>query len=169
MNTQKIDGKCYAEMLKGGPALLFEHSQEINDLNVFPVPDGDTGINMARTMDAGLSELSADEESIGKVSGNFTHGALLGARGNSGVILSQIFAGINEELSRYDEVGARELVDAYRKGIAKSYSAVQHPTEGTILTVFRESIEYAEKNIISFPDAIALETRTICSPTMNSE
>ena len=147
MNTQKIDGKCYAEMLKGGTALLLEHSQEINDLNVFPVPDGDTGINMARTMDAGLSELSADEESIGKVSGNFTHGALLGARGNSGVILSQIFAGINEELSRYDEVGARELVDAYRKGIAKSYSAVQHPTEGTILTVFRESIEYAEKNI----------------------
>lgn len=147
MNTQKIDGKCYAEMLKGGTALLLEHSQEINDLNVFPVPDGDTGINMARTMDAGLSELSADEESIGKVSGNFTHGALLGARGNSGVILSQIFAGINEELSHYDEVGARELVDAYRKGIAKSYSAVQHPTEGTILTVFRESIEYAEKNI----------------------
>ena len=147
MNTQKIDGKCYAEMLKGGTALLLEHSQEINDLNVFPVPDGDTGINMARTMDAGLSELSADEESIGKVSGNFTHGALLGARGNSGVILSQIFAGINEELSRYDEVGARELADAYRKGIAKSYSAVQHPTEGTILTVFRESIEYAEKNI----------------------
>ncbi|MBQ7344013.1 MAG: DAK2 domain-containing protein [Clostridia bacterium] len=147
MNTQKIDGKCYAEMLRGGTALLLRHSQEINDLNVFPVPDGDTGTNMARTMDGGLSELSSDIDSIGKVSSDFTHGVLLGARGNSGVILSQIFAGINEELSHYDEVGARELVDAYKKGIAKSYSAVQQPTEGTILTVFRESIEYAEKNI----------------------
>ncbi len=147
MNTQKIDGKCYAEMLRGGTALLLEHSHEINDLNVFPVPDGDTGTNMARTMDGGLSELSSDADSIGKVSSDFTHGVLLGARGNSGVILSQIFAGINEELSHYDEVGAKELVDAYKKGIAKSYSAVQQPTEGTILTVFRESIEYAEKNI----------------------
>ncbi len=147
MNRQKIDGKCYAEMLRGGTALLLEHSQEVNDLNVFPVPDGDTGTNMAKTMDGGLSELQGDTDSIGEVSGNFTHGVLLGARGNSGVILSQIFAGINEELSRYDEVGARELVDAYKKGIAKSYSAVQQPTEGTILTVFRESIEYAEKNI----------------------
>jgi DAK2 domain fusion protein YloV len=147
MNTQKIDGKCYAEMLRGGTALLLEHSQEINDLNVFPVPDGDTGTNMARTMDGGLSEISTDADSIGKVSSDFTHGVLLSARGNSGVILSQIFAGINEELSHYDEVGAKELVDAYKKGIAKSYSAVQKPTEGTILTVFRESIEYAEKNI----------------------
>lgn len=146
MSRQTIDGKCYAEMLRGGTALLLEHSQEVNDLNVFPVPDGDTGTNMAKTMDGGLSEL-ADEESIGKVSGDFTHGVLLGARGNSGVILSQIFAGINEELSRYDEVSAKELVDAYKKGIAKSYSAVQQPTEGTILTVFRESVEYAEKNI----------------------
>lgn len=133
-------------MLRGGTALLLEHSQEVNDLNVFPVPDGDTGTNMAKTMDGGLSGL-ADEESIAKVSGDFTHGVLLGARGNSGVILSQIFAGINEELSRYDEVSAKELVDAYKKGIAKSYSAVQQPTEGTILTVFRESVEYAEKNI----------------------
>lgn len=147
MNTQKIDGKRYAEMLRGGTALLLEHSEEINDLNVFPVPDGDTGTNMARTMDGGLSELDDGVQSIGKVSSDFTHGVLLGARGNSGVILSQIFAGINEELSRYDEVGAKELLDAYKRGIAKSYSAVQHPTEGTILTVFRESIEYAERNI----------------------
>ena len=147
MARQTIDGKCYASMLRGGAAMLLEHSEEINDLNVFPVPDGDTGTNMAKTMDGGLSEISADSESIGRVSGDFTHGVLLGARGNSGVILSQIFAGINEELSGYDEVGAKELVEAYKKGITKSYSAVQHPTEGTILTVFRESVEYAEKHI----------------------
>ena len=147
MARQTIDGKWYASMLRGGAAMLLEHSEEINDLNVFPVPDGDTGTNMAKTMDGGLSELGAETESIGKVSGDFTHGVLLGARGNSGVILSQIFAGINEELSRYDEVGAMELVEAYKRGITKSYSAVQRPTEGTILTVFRESVEYAEKHI----------------------
>jgi len=147
MARQTIDGKCYASMLRGGAAMLLEHSEEINDLNVFPVPDGDTGTNMAKTMDVGLSEIKTETDSIGRVSGDFTHGVLLGARGNSGVILSQIFAGINEELSRYEEVGARELVEAYKKGIEKSYSAVQQPTEGTILTVFRESIEYAEKNI----------------------
>lgn len=147
MSRQTINGKCYAEMLRGGTALLLEHSQEINDLNVFPVPDGDTGTNMAMTMDGGLSEINDENGSIGRVSVDFTHGALLGARGNSGVILSQIFAGINEELSHFDEVGAVQLVEAYKKGIDKSYSSVQHPTEGTILTVFRESIEYTEKNI----------------------
>ena len=147
MSRQTIDGKCFADMLRGGTAMLLEHSEEINDLNVFPVPDGDTGTNMARTMDGGIAEISEDAESISGVCENFTHGVLLGARGNSGVILSQIFAGINEELSRYDEVGAKELVEAYKRGIDRSYSAVQHPTEGTILTVFRESIEYAEKHI----------------------
>lgn len=147
MARQTINGTCYASMLRGGATMLLEHSEEINELNVFPVPDGDTGTNMAKTMDGGLSTLSDDSDSIGRVSGDFTHGVLLGARGNSGVILSQIFAGINEELARYDEVGALELVEAYKRGIARSYSAVQHPTEGTILTVFRESVEYAEKHI----------------------
>lgn len=146
MNRQTIDGRCFAEMLRGGAAMLLEHAEEINDLNVFPVPDGDTGTNMAKTMGGGLSEIS-DEESIGRVSGNFTHGVLLGARGNSGVILSQIFAGLNEELSKHDEVGVSEIAEAYRRGVEKSYSAVQHPTEGTILTVLRESVEYAAQNV----------------------
>lgn len=145
MNRQKIDGKCFAEMLRGGAAMLLEHADEIDELNVFPVPDGDTGTNMAKTMDGGISEIS-DEASIGKVSRDFTHGVLLGARGNSGVILSQIFAGINEELSGYDEADATLLISAYERGVKKSYSAVQHPTEGTILTVLRESIEYAAAN-----------------------
>lgn len=147
MAIQTINGKCFASMLRGGAAMLLEHTEEINDLNVFPVPDGDTGTNMCKTMDGGLSGISEDTDSIGRVSVDFTHGALLGARGNSGVILSQIFAGINEELSHYDSVGARELVEAYKKGIKRSYSAVQRPTEGTILTVFRESVEFAEQNI----------------------
>lgn len=146
MNRQTIDGKCFAEMLRGGAAMLLEHADEIDELNVFPVPDGDTGTNMAKTMDGGISEIS-DEGSIGKVSRDFTHGVLLGARGNSGVILSQIFAGISEELSNHDEADATLLISAYKNGVKKSYSAVQHPTEGTILTVLRESVDYAAENI----------------------
>ena len=146
MNRLKIDGKCFADMLRGGAAMLLEHADEIDRLNVFPVPDGDTGTNMAKTMDGGISEIS-DDTSIGKVSRDFTHGVLLGARGNSGVILSQIFAGINEGLAGCDEADVSSLISAYEKGVKKSYSAVQNPTEGTILTVLRESIEHAAENM----------------------
>ena len=144
---QTIDGKRYAQMLYGGAALLSAHAEEINDLNVFPVPDGDTGTNMTKTLEGGLSELSTEDISIGNASKSFSHGVLLGARGNSGVILSQIFAGIGEELSKYDVVSVKELAEAYKNGIKKSYASVQNPTEGTILTVFRESTEYAANNI----------------------
>lgn len=148
MIKQTIDGKSFAKMLYGGAASLSAHMGEINDLNVFPVPDGDTGTNMARTMEGGLSELPQEAvESVGDLSRRFSHGVLLGARGNSGVILSQIFAGINEELSMHDTVGAAELAKAYRRGIEKAYASVQNPTEGTILTVFRESTEYAAENV----------------------
>ena len=148
MSRKIIDGRCFAEMLKGGAAILHEHINEINDLNVFPVPDGDTGTNMAKTIDGGLSEISSLESSeIGVVSDKFAHGVLLGARGHSGVILSQIFAGINCELSKYDAVDALKLASAFKNGIKRSYAAVQNPTEGTILTVFRESTEYAATNI----------------------
>ena len=148
MSKQTIDGKNYAQMLLGGANALLEHAQEVNDLNVFPVPDGDTGTNMAKTLEGGISKLAnEDAESIGAASKSFADGVLLGARGNSGVILSQIFAGINEELSKYDSIDAKGLAEAYKHGIAKSYSAVQNPTEGTILTVFRESTEYAAQNI----------------------
>ena len=122
MKRYTIDGKCFEEMLRGGAAMLMEHAGEVNDLNVFPVPDGDTGTNRAKTLEGGLSELSGSGESIGSASENFAHGILLGARGNSGVILSQIFAGINEELSKYDKVGAREIAEAYKCGIKKSYA-----------------------------------------------
>lgn len=148
MDTQKIDGKCYVKMLFSGAALLAAHAQELNDLNVFPVPDGDTGTNMAKTIEGGLAEVSNDDiESIGSLSKLFAKGVLLAARGNSGVILSQIFAGINEGLEAYDTVSAKELAEAYKNGIKKSYEAVQNPTEGTILTVFRESTEYAAARI----------------------
>jgi len=144
MNTQRIDGTILTKMLYGGAAMLSAHAAEINALNVFPVADGDTGTNMLRTMEGGLAELTeAEEHSIAKVASSFAKGALLGARGNSGVILSQIFAGIATGLCACEEADAKALAEAYRCGIEKSYASVQNPTEGTILTVFREATEYA--------------------------
>ena len=147
MSIKTIDGKTYSEMLEGGAASLAIHVTEVNDLNVFPVADGDTGTNMARTINGGVSAISKDEKSIGRASGAFAKGVLLAARGNSGVILSQIFAGISESLAKYDEVGASELAKAYSAGIRRSYASVQNPTEGTILTVFREAVEFACEHI----------------------
>lgn len=148
MGTKVIDGRCYARMLLSGAAVLAAHTDELNALNVFPVCDGDTGTNMLKTIEGGLCQLSDDKtDSICSLSNQFAKGILLSARGNSGVILSQIFAGINEGLEGHDSVTAVILAKAYLKGIEKSYAAVQNPTEGTILTVFRESTEYATANI----------------------
>ena len=148
IDTGLITGDQYAKMLLGGASLLAEHSDEINDLNVFPVPDGDTGTNMTKTIEGGLAHITRDGGmTVCEVSENFAKGALLGARGNSGVILSQIFAGIAEGLAGHERVGAIELGEAFKCGITKSYASVQNPTEGTILTVFRESAEYAAANI----------------------
>ena len=148
MSRQTIDGKIYSKMLEGGAALLALHIQEINDLNVFPVADGDTGTNMARTINGGVSAAATTgDDRIGSVCGEFAKGVLLAARGNSGVILSQIFAGIADGLAQYETVGARELAKAFEAGISRSYASVQNPTEGTILTVFRESSQYAAAHI----------------------
>ncbi len=137
-------------MLIGGAENIRSNISMLNDLNVFPVPDGDTGTNMTRTFEGGIAQICEDKEiSVSSVIEKFAHGMLLGARGNSGVILSQIFAGICEYLSKSDSVNAQALAAAYRSGIEKSYASVINPTEGTILTVFRESTEYAAKNITS--------------------
>ena len=148
MNTQAIDGECYARMLCSAAATLSEHAQQLNDLNVFPVADGDTGTNMLRTVEGGLCRIEGMTDSgIGALSERFCDGVMLSARGNSGVILSQIFAGMNETLKHCDTAGARELAAAFENGVKRSYAAVQTPTEGTILTVLRESTEYACGNM----------------------
>ena len=148
MNTKTIDGKSWERMLLGGASTLAVHMKELNDLNVFPVADGDTGTNMLKTIEGGLAEAKKQElDSLGAFSNQFARGILLSARGNSGVILSQIFVGINEVLKEYDTIDAKNLAKAYEQGVVKAYSAVQSPTEGTILTVFRESTEYASKQV----------------------
>ncbi len=145
MSTPIIDGEVFSRMLMNGAAVLSAHVDELNSLNVFPVSDGDTGSNMMKTMESGLNEIHREPQtdSLGEVSRRFASGVLLGARGNSGVILSQIFAGINEGLSGIDSADFGQITGAYRRGIETAYAAVQNPTEGTILTVFRESTEYA--------------------------
>lgn len=148
MNTYKINGKKYAELLIAGATVLSAHVPELNALNVFPVADGDTGTNMFATVEGGLVAINENvSDSIGVVARQFARAALLSARGNSGVILSQIFAGIGEVLEGHDEVTPVELAAAYTNGIKTSYASVQNPTEGTILTVFRESSEYAAANV----------------------
>ena len=148
MATKVLDGRLLRNMLIGAAEHIKNNSSELNDLNVFPVPDGDTGTNMTKTIEGGLLQVAElDSSSVSSVMDKFAHGLLLSARGNSGVILSQIFAGIREALEKYESVSAKELCEAYKSGVSKSYSAVSNPTEGTILTVFRESTEYVSKKI----------------------
>lgn len=148
METVQLDGELFLRMLAGGAKNLRANKQTIDDLNVFPVPDGDTGSNMTRTFETGLEEAKkVQSKKISDIANNLSHGMLLGARGNSGVILSQIFKGIQLELQKYDDVNVMQLLSAYESGVQQSYRAVVTPVEGTILTVFREATEYTKKTI----------------------
>ena len=151
METKELDGEIFLRMLSGGSKNIRANSKSIDDLNVFPVPDGDTGSNMTRTFETGFIEAgkteTAEKKNLSAVAGKMAHGMLLGARGNSGVILSQIFKGIQLELTKYSSVNALQLVAAYESGVKQSYHAVVNPVEGTILTVFREATEYAKTKI----------------------
>ena len=146
METIRLNGRDMRNLLMGGAQGLRANMEEINDLNVFPVPDGDTGINMTKTLEGGLARLQA-EDSVGGHLGNFSKGCVLGARGNSGVILSQYIAGVAGALSDRETVSVTELAEALAAGVARAYHAVANPVEGTILTVFRESSEYTVQNV----------------------
>ena len=147
METRELDGNTLKKLLVGGANEIRCNMQAINDLNVFPVPDGDTGTNMSKTIESGIAKISSDDVTVGEVASDFAKGSLLGARGNSGVILSQFFAGMCGALAEKTTVTPRELADAYVMGVKRAYSAVAKPVEGTILTVFRESAEYARDNM----------------------
>lgn len=148
MARKFLNGKLFANMFRGGVAYLRAHVKAVNDMNVFPVPDGDTGDNMMMTMEGGAKALSRIEgDSLDSVAKSLMDGMLLGARGNSGVILSQFFAGISKEFVGHDEVSVEDVGHALKKGIEQAYSSVSSPKEGTILTVARESVEYAVSRI----------------------
>ena len=143
MNTTSVNGALLAAMIKNGAASLKNKVKEVNDLNVFPIPDGDTGDNMFLTLDAGVVALADEPASVGEAARLAANGMLLGARGNSGVILSRIFAGIARGLEGVDEADVRTFHKAMESGVKESYSAVSVPVEGTILTVYRDAVRYA--------------------------
>jgi len=141
-------GTEFLEALRRASAQLRAHVDEVNALNVFPVPDGDTGTNMLSTLQAALHEAdsaAADDASLAAISGAASLGALMGARGNSGVILSQLFRGVAETLRAKESLGGRELAEALERGSEAAFSAVAKPVEGTILSVARDVSKVAVK------------------------
>ncbi|HLQ28756.1 MAG TPA: DAK2 domain-containing protein [Ktedonobacteraceae bacterium] len=140
-----FDGQDLKKALLAGAAWLEEHREVINALNVFPVPDGDTGSNMSATMQAAMRDIAeSNESSAGIIAAKVAHGALMGARGNSGVILSQTLRGLAQGLANARTFAAPELATALQEASTLAYRAVLKPVEGTILTVVRESAEAAK-------------------------
>ncbi len=148
INTAVIDAKLFEELAASGAACLKSNKKTVNDLNVFPIPDGDTGDNMYMTLSGGISYLKREsEDSISAKSEALANGMILNARGNSGVILSQFFAGIAKGLEGVSEASMSVFAEALGKGVSQAYSAVATPVEGTVLTVAREATEYAMSHL----------------------
>ena len=146
MGLNKIDANTLYDILEAGFFNLSIHHKLINDLNVFPVPDGDTGTNMRITYKYGMDAIK-DKTSVSNMLNELASGMLLGARGNSGVLLSQYFRGIADGLKDKATIRVSDLVSALEKGYQTSYSACEDPKEGTILTVQREGIENIKSQI----------------------
>ena len=146
MAIKRINGVQLERMLRGGLACLQQREEELNRLNVFPVPDGDTGTNLRMTLEHGLRSAQSSTEA-GLFLKTMSAGMLLGARGNSGVILSQFFYGFAQELARCSLIGPGELRAGLIRGYRAAYEAVIQPVEGTILTVAREGIEHIRAQI----------------------
>ena len=142
MEIVNLTGKDFKNMIAAGQARLSEHSEYVNSLNVFPVPDGDTGTNMNLTFTSGAQATKeAHSENIGQIGQALSKGLLMGARGNSGVILSQLFRGFSKSIETKNEINAWEFAQAFQAGVNAAYKAIMKPVEGTILTVARESAE----------------------------
>ncbi|WP_304339913.1 DAK2 domain-containing protein [Metaclostridioides mangenotii] len=162
---QYIDGKKLREMFVSGANNLQNHKDLVDKLNVFPVPDGDTGTNMSLTISYAIQELSkVENDDITDIGKALSKGSLMGARGNSGVILSQIIRGIAKSIEGKEKLSTQDLAKALKNGSDTAYKAVIKPIEGTILTVVRESGDYAvklaarEKDIVRFMSLLVKES-----------
>src|SRR4030043_719710 len=148
MQKYPIDGQVFKSLVEAGLTWLRTNQQAVNILNVFPVPDGDTGTNMVLTMQAACDEISnSAEHNIGKLTRMVAHGALMGARGNSGVILSQLWRGFARALDNYETLDGHLLVNALHQGRNTAYKGVVRPVEGTILTVAKDIAAEAEHSL----------------------
>ncbi|UPA29560.1 DAK2 domain-containing protein [Terrisporobacter glycolicus] len=153
---QYIDGKKFRDMFVSGANNLQNHKDLVDKLNVFPVPDGDTGTNMSLTISYAIKELcKVENDDITDIGKALSKGSLMGARGNSGVILSQIIRGIAKSIEAKENLNVVDLANALKNGSDTAYKAVIKPIEGTILTVVRESGEYAVK--VAKPDMDMIE------------
>ncbi|WP_027334845.1 DAK2 domain-containing protein [Mycoplasmopsis felifaucium] len=148
IKNKTIDGQLYAQLIISGANNLINNKNRIDDLNVFPVPDGDTGTNMSSTVDAAAKALEGyQNKNLGEVASFVSKNMLYGARGNSGVILSQIFKGFALSFENKTEVDVLGLLEGFKKATERAYQSVLKPVEGTILTVIRETTEELEKKI----------------------
>lgn len=172
--TEYIKAKAFREMFVSGANNLQNSKDLVDKLNVFPVPDGDTGTNMSLTISYAMKELEkVGEEDITKIARALSKGSLMGARGNSGVILSQIIRGIGKSVEGKDKLSTVDLAKALKGGSDTAYKAVIKPVEGTILTVIRETAEYAvklakrENNIEKFLGKVVREANVSLENTPN--
>ena len=171
MKFNKVNGEHLYYMMSNAANKLELQSEYVNSLNVFPVPDGDTGTNMSMTFRAAVKEIEGmDNKNIGEVSKKLAKGALMGARGNSGVILSQILRGISKGLEGKEEADASEFANALLEGSKSAYKAVMRPTEGTILTIVRTAGEVAvalkEDNITELMREVCRESKIMLDKTL---
>ncbi|MFO1445861.1 DAK2 domain-containing protein [Bacillus sp. Bva_UNVM-123] len=166
MSIKVLDGKRFAEMVIQGANHLSANAKLVDALNVFPVPDGDTGTNMNLSMTSGAKEVKNNAQAhIGKVGSALSKGLLMGARGNSGVILSQLFRGFSKAIEQKAEINGQEFAQALNNGVETAYKAVMKPVEGTILTVAKDAAKKAvqiakkENSIVTIMEAVVKEAK----------
>ncbi|HCY9152740.1 TPA: fatty acid kinase catalytic subunit FakA [Staphylococcus aureus] len=153
----KINGKLFADMIIQGAQNLSNNADLVDSLNVYPVPDGDTGTNMNLTMTSGREEVENNlSKNIGELGKTFSKGLLMGARGNSGVILSQLFRGFCKNIESESEINSKLLAESFQVGVETAYKAVMKPVEGTILTVAKDAAQAAVEKANNTEDCIEL-------------
>ena len=158
---KEMNGQQYYDLIDYGIRNLSKHRDRVNELNVFPVPDGDTGTNMLVTLQSGLTAVAMGDKTLSDVCRKFARAVTFGARGNSGVIVSQFFKGLSESFYDADIVNYTQFIEALENGVKCAYHAVPQPVEGTILTVLREAVEFVREelengHIHTFDDVIGI-------------
>lgn len=162
MSLTEISASQFQEMVQAGANRLQINAEYVNSLNVFPVPDGDTGTNMNLSMTSGAKAVvDSTSEKVGDLATMLSKGLLMGARGNSGVILSQLFRGFSKQIPDVTVLNATDLAAAFTHGVETAYKAVMKPVEGTILTVAREAAKAGEKKAKSTDDVIEVMTAVV--------
>ncbi|MGX7350475.1 DAK2 domain fusion protein YloV [Enterococcus canis] len=157
MKVTNISASQFQEMVQAGASRLQANAEYVNSLNVFPVPDGDTGTNMNLSMTSGAKAvIDSRSEKVGELANVLSKGLLMGARGNSGVILSQLFRGFSKQIPDVETLTAGDLAKAFTHGVETAYKAVMKPVEGTILTVAREAAKAGERRAKDSDDCIAV-------------